>query len=114
MLVWFLPIARGMQNFKSYLLAMHIAGPKAVDFYLHWVTRFYRFLNKQPGDTVTQQEMDSYLKHLSKSRESWQVDQAAKAIRVASRIFRTFECGGIMVQAATSSFSISLSRSMLR
>ncbi len=80
MLVWFLPIARGMQNFKSYLLAMHIAGPKAVDFYLHWVTRFYRFLNKQPGDTVTQQEMESYLKHLSKSRESWQVDQAAKAI----------------------------------
>jgi site-specific recombinase XerD len=69
-----------MQNFKSYLLAMHIAGPKAVDFYLHWVTRFYRFLNKQPEDTVTQQEMDSYLKHLSKSRESWQVDQAAKAI----------------------------------
>lgn len=69
-----------MQNFKSYLLAMHIAGPKAVDFYLHWVTQFYRFLNKQPRDTVTQQEMDSYLKHLSKSRESWQVDQAAKAI----------------------------------
>ena len=54
--------------------------PKAVDFYLHWVTQFYRFLNKQPGDTVTQQETDSYLKHLSKSRESWQVDQAAKAI----------------------------------
>jgi len=80
LLVWFLPIARGMQNFKSYLLAMHIAGPKAVDFYLHWVTRFYRFLNKQPGDTVSQQEMDSYLKHLSKSRESWQVNQAAKAI----------------------------------
>jgi len=69
-----------MQNFKSYLLAMHIAGPKAVDFYLHWVTQFYRFLNKQPRDTVTQQEMDSSLKRLSKSRESWQVDQAAKAI----------------------------------
>jgi integron integrase len=69
-----------MQNFKSYLLAMHIAGPKAVDYYLHWVTRFYRFLNKQPGDTITQQEIDAYLKHLAKSRESWQVDQAAKAI----------------------------------
>jgi len=69
-----------MQHFKSYLLARHIAGPKAVDFYLHWVTRFYRFLHKQPGDAVTQQEMETYLKHLSKSRESWQVDQAAKAI----------------------------------
>jgi integrase len=69
-----------MQNFKSYLLEMHIAGPKAADFYLHWVTQLYRFLHKQPGDTVIQQEMESYLKHLSKSRESWQVDQAAKAI----------------------------------
>jgi integron integrase len=71
-----------MKNFKSYLLSMHIAGPKAVDFYLHWVTQFYRFLNKQPGDTITQKEIDSYLKHLSKSRETWQIDQASQAIKL--------------------------------
>lgn len=82
-----------MQHFKSYLLSMHITGPKAVDFYLHWVTRFYRFLNKQPGDAVTQQEMESYLKHLSKSRESWQVDQAAKAISLYQFFINRKEVG---------------------
>jgi len=69
-----------MQDFKSYLLSMRIAGPKAVDFYIHWVTQFYRYNRKRPGDAVTKQETETYLKHLSKSCESWQVDQAAKAI----------------------------------
>lgn len=60
-----------MQNFKDYLLAMRIAGPKAVDFYIHWVTQCYRFTGKKPGAVVTQQEVESYLHHLAKGRESW-------------------------------------------
>ena len=79
-MVWLLPKAKAMQDFKAYLLSMHMAGPKAVDFYARWVTQFYRHIRKKSGDAVTDQEIEAYLKHLSKSRESWQVDQAAKAI----------------------------------
>ena len=79
-LVWLLLVLNAMQNFKAYLLSMRITGPKAVDFYIHWVTQFFRFHRKQPADAVSKPEIEAYLKHLSKSRESWQVDQAAKAI----------------------------------
>ena len=69
-----------MQDFKAYLLSMHIVGPKAVDFYIHWVNQFFRFARKHPGDAVSEKEKEAYLRHLSKNRESWQVDQAEKAI----------------------------------
>ena len=69
-----------MQDFKAYLSEMRICGYKAVDFYIHWVTQFYRFAHKCPGEAVTDQEKEAYLRHLSKNRESWQVDQAEKAI----------------------------------
>ena len=42
------------------------------------------------------------------------IKKGGVAPKVASRIFRTFECGGDMVQAATSSFLNSLSRSIFR
>jgi len=79
-MVWLLLIFNAMQDFKAYLLSMRIAGPKAVDFYIHWVTQLYRFHRKRLGDAITKQEIEVYLKHLSQSRESWQVDQAAEAI----------------------------------
>lgn len=69
-----------MQDFKDYLLTMRIAGPKAVDFFIHWVAQCYRFSGKRPEDAVSPQEVEAYLHHLSKNRESWQVEQAAKAI----------------------------------
>lgn len=69
-----------MQDFKDYLLSMRIAGPKAVEFFIHWVAQCYRFTGKRPGDAVIPQEVEAYLHHLSKNRESWQVEQAAKAI----------------------------------
>jgi len=79
-LVWLLLIFNAMQDFKAYLLTKRIASSKAVDFYINWVTQCYRFHYKRPADTVTKQEIEAYLKHLSKSRESWQADQAAEAI----------------------------------
>jgi len=41
-----------MEGFKSYLLKREIIPEPKVVFYLHWVTRFYAFCNKQPGDKV--------------------------------------------------------------
>ena len=79
-LVWLLLFINAMQYFKTHLLSMRITDRKAVDFYIHWVTQCYRFHHKRPADAVSKQEIEAYLKHLSKSRESWQVDQAAEAI----------------------------------
>ncbi len=71
-----------MQAFKTYLLARRMASPKAVDFYLHWVRQLHRYSHKSVGDSLSRQEIESYLKHLSKKHEQWQVDQAAQAIKL--------------------------------
>ncbi|MDJ0721962.1 MAG: integron integrase [Desulfobacterales bacterium] len=76
-----------MQAFKTYLLVRRITTPKAVDFYLHWVRQLYRFSQKDIGEALTGEEIDAYLKHLSKRHETWQVDQAAQAIK----LYRFFE-----------------------
>ncbi len=41
--------------------------PKAVDFYLHWVRQLHRFSDKSVGDSLTREEIKTYLKHLAKS-----------------------------------------------
>ncbi len=71
-----------MQAYKDYLLARRMTTPKAVDFYLHWVRQFYRYSQKDIGETVSSEEIDAYLKNLSRKHEKWQVDQAAQAIKL--------------------------------
>ena len=71
-----------MQAFKTYLLARRKTTPQAVDFYLHWVRQLYRFSHKSLGAALTGEEIDAYLKHLAQRHESWQVDQAAQAIKL--------------------------------
>ncbi len=71
-----------MQEFKAYLLARRLTTPKAVDFYLHWVHQLYRFSRKEVGEDVAKQDIEDYLKHLSKKNEAWQVVQAAQAIKL--------------------------------
>ena len=75
-------LTRGMQAFKTYLLARRMTTPKAVDFYLHWVQQLVRFSHKSVGDSLTREEIEAYLKHLAKRHEQWQVDQAAQAIKL--------------------------------
>jgi integron integrase len=72
----------GMQAFKTYLLARRMTTPQAVDFHLHWVRQLYRFSHKSLGAALTGEEIDAYLKHLAQRHESWQVDQAAQAIKL--------------------------------
>jgi len=71
-----------MEQFKSYLLSRSLTDEKKAGFYLSWVTRFYKFCNKNPADSITTEDIELYLKHLSKSREEWQVEQASEAIRL--------------------------------
>ena len=71
-----------MERFKSYLISRNVVAEHKVPFYLHWIGRFYTFGHKQPGDPVNRDEIDRFLKHLSKQKEKWQVDQASEAIQL--------------------------------
>jgi len=71
-----------MEQFKSYLLSRRLIDEKKAGFYLYWVTRFYAFCKKHPKDPITTEDIERYLKHLSKSKEEWQVKQAAEAIQL--------------------------------
>lgn len=81
-MVWQLLKQQAMQEFKAYLLAKRMTSPQAVDFYLHWVRQFYQFSLKRVGESLSREEIDTCLKHLSKKHEQWQVDQAAQAIKL--------------------------------
>lgn len=66
----------------SYLLSKRIVPEKKLGYYLSWITRFYAFCDKSLCDDVSNEEIDSFLRHLMKSREDWQVSQANEAIRL--------------------------------
>lgn len=71
-----------MERFKSYLSSKQIIPEKKLDYYLSWVIQFYGFCDKLPYDEVSAEEIDTFLKHLTRFREEWQVNQASEAIRL--------------------------------
>jgi integron integrase len=71
-----------VEDFKTYLLSKHIVPETKLSYYISWITRFYAFCGKNPGDDVSPEEIASFLKQLTKSREDWQVDQANEAIQL--------------------------------
>ena len=71
-----------MEKFKKYLILSQIVPEKKVKFYVNWVSKFYFSCKKVPGQAVTRNEIDEYLKSLSKHCEDWQVNQANDAIHL--------------------------------
>ena len=71
-----------MDGFKSYLLSRHLMTEKKAGFYLYWVSQFYGHCRKYPADAVQTEDIERYLKFLSKRREDWQVEQASQAIQL--------------------------------
>src|SRR4030042_2355653 len=79
---WKLNSPASMEQFKSYLITSKLTDEKGAGFYLSWVNHFYKFCNKNPKDSVTQEEIERFLKYLSRNREDWQVKQASEAIQL--------------------------------
>ena len=77
-----------MKRFKTYLIAKRIVPEKRVPYYVSWVSRFYAFCNKNPGDDVSDAEIDKFLRHLNKSCEEWQIKQAKEAVDLYRFIHR--------------------------
>jgi len=71
-----------VEHFRTYLLSKRIVPEKKLAYYVSWITRFYAFCDKNPGDDVSSEEIAGFLKHLTKNREDWQVDQANEAIQL--------------------------------
>jgi hypothetical protein len=66
-------IAQGMsmEQFKSYLISSKLIDEKKAGFYVSWVSRFYEFCKKKTDDPVVIEEIERYLKFLSRDREDW-------------------------------------------
>ena len=67
---------------EFYLLSRHVPDEKKAGFYLYWVNLFYGHYNKLPGERFESEDIDRYLKFLTKRREDWQVKQASEAIQL--------------------------------
>ena len=57
-----------MEDFRFYLLSKRIVSENKLVYYLVWINQFYAFCDKSPGDDVSAEEIDGFIKHLMKSR----------------------------------------------
>ena len=58
-----------MESFRTYLLAGHVRSEKAADYYVYWVTRFYRHCGLAPGAPAGPQEIEAYRESVQSPRE---------------------------------------------
>jgi len=71
-----------MDRFVQYLSTKRIISDRQIPFFIHWVRQCYAFCRKATDLYITSDEIDGYLKHISKQKQSWQVDQARMAIEL--------------------------------
>lgn len=74
-------------DYRSYLKNQANINDDKVGYYLGWVTRFFAFCNKTPGQSFTQDNIDAYAQMLSRTRETWQINQAREAIELYRYLF---------------------------
>ncbi len=69
-------------DFEQYLRQKAFIQEKYVPYYRQWVSYCYLFLGRSETQTLTSDQLQSYLNHLAETREDWQVRQAEKALRL--------------------------------
>ena len=87
-----------LETFKSFLSSKGKVNDKYIPFYLKWITEGFSFLDIPLSQTITNEQKSQFLKHLSKSHEDWQVNQADHAIRLYGYFLsreHSNEAGGI-------------------
>ena len=55
-----------MQNFRDYLETKRIVTKKRVPYYVAWVSQFFNYFDKKPNDEISSEEIEKFLKHLTK------------------------------------------------
>jgi len=66
---------------EEYLVSKAAPNKKYIPYYLKWVSYCYTFLDQLDNSLPTSVQVESYLNHLSKTREDWQVKRAEAALR---------------------------------
>ncbi len=70
-----------LDNYKSYLLQIGAVRTNYVPYYVKWVGDCYAFLDVPYTERIDNDQKKSFLSHLAKSYEDWQVIQAEEALR---------------------------------
>lgn len=71
-----------LEPFNQFLSLKGRVQSKYLPFYLRWVADCYRFLDIPLPQHITNEQKSQFLKHLGKSHEDWQVNQADHALRL--------------------------------
>jgi integron integrase len=71
-----------LEGFEQYLTGNAVIQEKYVPYYLKWVSYCYSFLDQPDDCPLTSDQLQNYLNHVSKTRETWQVQQAESALRL--------------------------------
>lgn len=71
-----------MEQFTNYLISKSIVPKNQIPYYVGWVESFFRSLGRPISEKVTTEEIDQYVKGLTKTVEDWRVRQAEEAIRI--------------------------------
>jgi len=71
-----------IREFESYLLKKKQIKDKYVPYYMKWVSDCYRYLNESVESRLSADRIQTFLDHLSKNYEDWQVNQADYALRL--------------------------------
>ncbi|MDA8240090.1 MAG: hypothetical protein M0Z67_06940 [Nitrospiraceae bacterium] len=64
-----------MEGFGDYLSSKAYIQDKYVPYYLKWVSHCYSFFEQPDSCLLSSERIESYLHHISKTREDWQVAQ---------------------------------------
>lgn len=69
-----------MKQFKDFLFRKHIIPEKKMPYYISWISQCYAFCEKDVGDNISADDVDRFLKKITRHREDWQIKQAKEAV----------------------------------
>ncbi|MFW9917439.1 MAG: integron integrase [Candidatus Thorarchaeota archaeon] len=76
-------------DFGNFLISKRIVNKSKVSYYVNWVAKCLKGSRKVSGDELTSTEIDHFLSKLSKTKEEWQVQQAALSIKIYQYYVKT-------------------------
>lgn len=70
-----------IKGFEEYLGRKDLVHDKYISYYVNWVSSCYSYLNQPDDCLLATDQVQDFLKHISRTRADWQVKQAEAAIR---------------------------------
>ncbi|HDO25723.1 MAG TPA: integron integrase [Nitrospirae bacterium] len=71
-----------LADFKAYITNKSVVKEKYIPYYLKWVSDCYTFSDTSDVTILKKEQKQQFLKHIAKSYEDWQVNQADNALRL--------------------------------